>query len=65
MAPNPTYLAIATVIGIIISALLAFWWAGGSGQFHDVERGSMALFDPDEIVDGKIESEGQHEPSHL
>jgi len=62
---NSTYLAIATVIGIIVSALLAFWWAGGSGQFHDVERGSMALFDPDEIVDGEIEPEGLHDHSQL
>lgn len=65
MTEYPTYLAFATVAGIIVSALLAFWWAGGSGQFHEVERGSMAVFDADEIVDGEIESEGSHVDTNL
>lgn len=62
---HTTYLAFATVVGIIVSALLAFWWAGGSGQFSNVERGSMALFDADEIDSGKIEPEGRHDDSIL
>lgn len=65
MTDNPTYLAFATVVGIVVSALLAFWWAGRSGQFHEVERGSMALFDEDEIVAGKIEPEGLHDHRHI
>lgn len=65
MTEYPTYLAFATVIGIIVSALIAFWWAGGSGQFHEVERGSMALFDADEIVGGKIEPEGTHDDKNI
>ncbi|MEX1114561.1 MAG: cbb3-type cytochrome oxidase assembly protein CcoS [Akkermansiaceae bacterium] len=65
MTIHPTLLAIATVFGIIVSALLAFWWAGRSGQFHEVERGAMALFDADEIVEGKIEPEGQNDHSHI
>lgn len=65
MMEYSAYLAIATVIGIIISALLAFWWAGGSGQFHEVERGSMALFDADEIVGGKIEPEGMYDDKNI
>lgn len=65
MTEYPVYLAFATVVGIIVSALIAFWWAGGTGQFHDVERGSMALFDADEIVGGKIEPEGMHDHDNL
>lgn len=65
MTEYPTYLAFATVIGIIVSALIAFWWAGGSGQFHEVERGSMALFDADEIVGGKIKPEGMNDHDNL
>lgn len=47
-------LVFLTVIGITASALLAFWWAGKSGQFSEVERGAMSMFDADELVAGHI-----------
>jgi cbb3-type cytochrome oxidase maturation protein len=65
MTESTTYLAIATVIGIVISALLAFWWAGHSGQFQEIERGAMALFDTDEIIAGKIEPEANANDSNF
>ena len=51
-------LLLLTAIGITASAVLAFWWAGKSGQFESVERGSMSVFDADEIDAGQIEPEG-------
>lgn len=53
-------LVFLTVIGITASALLAFWWAGKSGQFSDVERGAMSVFDADEVEAGQIISENTH-----
>lgn len=53
-------LVFLTVIGITASALLAFWWAGKSGQFSEVERGAMSVFDADEVEAGQIISENMH-----
>lgn len=53
-------LVFLTVIGITASALLAFWWAGKSGQFSEVERGAMSVFDADELEAGQIIPENAH-----
>ncbi len=44
----PAALAILTVLGFTVAALLAFTWAAQSGQFHDADAGARAVFDPDE-----------------
>ncbi len=44
-------IAILVVMGIIASsALAAFWWAARNGQFENVEKGSLTIFDADEPV---------------
>lgn len=53
-------LVFLTVIGITASALLAFWWAGKSGQFSEVESGAMSVFDADESEAGQIIPENAH-----
>jgi len=42
-------LLLLTASGITVSSVLAFWWAGKSGQFSEVERGAMSVFDLDEL----------------
>jgi cbb3-type cytochrome oxidase maturation protein len=52
-------LVFLTVAGISVSAVLAFWWAGKSGQFQVVESGAMEIFDADEINAGNIQPEAK------
>lgn len=59
------FLVFMTVIGLSVSAVLAFWWAGKSGQFQEIERGAMAVFDADEINSGKIQPEGTRDSKFL
>ncbi len=51
----PITLLLLTVSGLTISAVLAFWWAGSTGQFQEIERGALAVFDADEMP---LEEEG-------
>jgi len=53
-------LVFLTVTGITISAVFAFWWAGKSGQFSEVELGAMSVFDADELESGQIIPENTH-----
>ena len=45
----PITLLLVTVTGLTISAILAFWWAGGDGQFQHLEQGALSVFDSDEM----------------
>ncbi len=55
-----------TVVGLTSSALLAFWWAGSSGQFDQLEGGAMTVFDADELqAGGEIQPESHHGDPHL
>ncbi len=54
-------LLLITVIGLTTSAVLSFWWAGEDGQFQEFERGSLSVFDADEVEAGQIRPET---PSH-
>jgi cbb3-type cytochrome oxidase maturation protein len=49
MSTIATVLLLLTVTALSISAVLAFWWAGRSGQFHEIENGAMSVFDADEL----------------
>ena len=43
-----TALVFLTVVGFTTAAVLVFGWAARNGQFHDINRGARAVFDPDE-----------------
>ncbi len=45
----PITLLLVTVTGLTISAILAFWWAGGDGQFQNLEQAALSVFDCDEM----------------
>lgn len=48
-----TVAAILIVGGLIFlsgSALVAFYWAAGDGQFRDLKRGAEVIFDEDEPI---------------
>lgn len=60
MSTLATALVFLTVTGITVSAVLAFWWAGKSGQFSEVEHGAMSVFDADEVEAGQIIPENTH-----
>ena len=49
-----------TVTALTTSAVLSFWWAGENGQFQELERGAMSVFDADEMEAGAIRSEKYH-----
>ncbi|MDB6137583.1 MAG: hypothetical protein JWO94_655 [Verrucomicrobiaceae bacterium] len=54
-------LLLLTVGGLTTSAVLAFWWAGGDGQFNGLRQGAMSVFDADEVSEMETQSYDQHE----
>jgi cbb3-type cytochrome oxidase maturation protein len=55
MPPEPAlpiyYAVVFGSVGLFgLAAVLAFRWAFRSGQFENFQRGSRAIFDPDEPI---------------
>jgi cbb3-type cytochrome oxidase maturation protein len=43
-------LVFLTIIGFTVTAILAFLWAAGSGQFRNQQAAARSIFDADEPV---------------